>query len=171
MREIVTRALVLSAEPRGEADLRLILYSRTEGRMMARASGARKILSKLAAHIVPGSISDVRLIGDESFQLADALLIERLPFTRDREAAYSFVGDFLFPNDPDHALWELLCAREGIDSAELLRVLGFDPREARCSVCRKAHPSFFHSTRATYVCEACAPPRVAPSLYRWYSSL
>ena len=61
MEEYVTDAIVLEKQPAGESDGRYRLFTERFGRIAAKAKSSRRIISKLAGHLEPGSVAKIRL--------------------------------------------------------------------------------------------------------------
>jgi len=76
--EFFTEAIVLDREELGEFDSRIFLYTKILGKVAARAQSARKITSKLSAHIEPLNLVNARLVYGKNFQLVDALRFQKL---------------------------------------------------------------------------------------------
>lgn len=151
MQEYVSEAVVLSKEPRGELDVRVSLFLRRFGKMTMRAKSARKITSKLSAHLEPGNVVRVRLIEKNGFQVADALKSSRLPLA---PTDLHFLDRLLAEDVPDHELWELL-TRGAFHWGNVLRMMGWDPAAASCRSCgRKAE--VFDMRSHDFLCAACA---------------
>lgn len=158
MREYVSDAIVLDREGIGEADARVVFYTEKLGRVAARATSARRINSKLSAHLEPGLMVRVRFVekrgaenGGIRFQVTDALGRTRPPFA---PAVLRLVAELGAEGEPDPALWHAL-ARGRATVREALALLGFDPRHAVCEACGAPAPSRFSPRRAEYFCEAC----------------
>ncbi len=151
MHEYQSEALVLTLEPHRETDSRVSLFTERFGKMQARARSARKITSKLSAHLQPGFFARVRLIEKSGVQVVDALNI--------RKSGFSLPGlallDGLLPvfhAEPE--LWRMLA--EGTFSwRDALRVLGWDPAHARCRVCG-ASVEYFSTGDQEFYCAPCA---------------
>ena len=158
MREYFTEAIVLEKEGAGEADARIILYTEKLGRVVARATSARKITSKLAAHLEPKNAISIRLIERRSFtagwlgfRVADALTIERVAV---HPGTLRLIATLAPEGEPAPRLWQLL--RSGKSTAALvLAQLGFDPRFASCGECGRHKPSRFILRQAGYLCDQC----------------
>ena len=80
MQEYVTDALVLKKEPLRDFDARYFFFTKKFGKMKGRATSARKITSKLAGHLEPGTLVTARFVernggnGNGGVQIADALM-------------------------------------------------------------------------------------------------
>ncbi|MBI5306249.1 recombination protein O N-terminal domain-containing protein [Candidatus Wolfebacteria bacterium] len=77
MIEYFTEALVLDNEDMGEFDALITLYTAELGKVAAKAKSIRKISSKLAGHLQPLNFINARLIKKNSFQIVDALTIDK----------------------------------------------------------------------------------------------
>ena len=78
MQEYVTRAVVLDKETRGgHADARYSFFTERFGKVRAKATSSRKIVSKLAGHLEPGTLSAVRIIEQHGTRVVDALTTAR----------------------------------------------------------------------------------------------
>src|SRR3989344_7741215 len=77
MFEYSTEAVVLDKEPIGESDALVFLYTPGYGKVVARAKSARKITSKLAASLEPANIVSARVLSYGTYQIADAVSLER----------------------------------------------------------------------------------------------
>ena len=62
MEEYVSKALVLTKEPRGECNAQYTLFTEQFGRIAGRTKSSRRITSKLAGHLEPGTVARVRFI-------------------------------------------------------------------------------------------------------------
>lgn len=73
MREtFTTTSIILNRRDHGENDLRVDILSRDKGRMTLTARGAKKMTSKLAAHLEPFTISDVMVVAGKGSDYAGA---------------------------------------------------------------------------------------------------
>ena len=68
MQEYVTEAVVLDAVPSAELDVRVSLFTKKFGKLVARAKSVKKITSKLAGHLEPGNVVKIRLFGEKGVQ-------------------------------------------------------------------------------------------------------
>ena len=157
MREYVTDALVLAKEPLRDQDGRYFFFTKRYGKMVGKATSSRKITSKLAGHLEPGSFARVRFIerdgngsnGNGSAQIADALKYGR---------AAAALGDLerlsriLAEGEPDAALWEAL---PQFSWSAILSLLGWDARHAACDHCGGSAEAFF-ILRQEFFCVRCA---------------
>lgn len=152
MQEYFTEAVVLEREPIGELDFRVSFFTKRRGKMVAKAKSARKILSKLSGHLVPGNIADIRLIEQSGLQVVDALKKGTIPFV---EPDLQTLSAILADGEADLPLWRQL--EEGKFSwRETLKTLGWDPEFAVCSLCAKRHPEAFHLRAQEFFCRPCS---------------
>ncbi len=160
MTEIFTQALVLDREPKNESDAYLILYTKELGKIFALTKSLRKITSKLSGHLVLGSLVQARVVGDDNFQLVDALgkatsaspeLFKFLNFVKLMTPLYL----------PDLPFWyevERILDSQNFDKRayrRLLRVLGFDAQFADCSECHKTPVAYFAAPDIIFLCRNC----------------
>ncbi len=158
MLEQVTEAIVLDKEWHGEAHARVHLFTKDWGRVVAKATSARKITSKLGAHLEPLNIVTVRLIQKNHLpQAVDALRRDKLSFGA--FPGLRLVKELALEYERDYALWEIV--RHPTDSSSqyvknILAVLGYDPQFAACAWCGRA-PEHFSFGALSFVCGACLP--------------
>lgn len=150
MEEYVTDAIVLAKEPRGERDSRYVLFTDRFGKIVARAKGSRRITSKLAGHLEPGTMAKVRFIDKGSAQIVDALKSFRADISPED---LSLLNDLLPDMQADAELWFRL-VRQPFSWNDILRTLGWDPRGALCALCRRAAGWFF-MPRQEFLCDSC----------------
>jgi len=167
MQEYVTRAVVLDKEARGaHADARYSFFTERYGKIMARAKSSRKIVSKLAGHLEPGTLSAVRIIEQHGTQVVDALTTARLAVSIADLAA---LGSLLPEWQPEADLWrELLRWNDGVEVASAIRprlpwsrvlaILGWDPHGAVCVQCNLPNrpARHFYVPRQEFFCAECA---------------
>ena len=162
--EYFTEAIVLDKEPVGEADLYVYLYTQELGRITARAISARKITSKLAAHLEPLNVIQARLIQKNRFHLADALRHDSLPRTTSMLSVLKLTKDLTGEGQPDSALWEILKSGQAT-GASVLGALGFDGQYATCENCGNERPSHFVFGRLEYLCLSCFSKSGKPAAF------
>lgn len=156
MYEYASEAIVLDRDIHGESDVRVILFTREFGKLVARARSMRKILSKLAGHLEPGTHASVRLIEKKGLQVVDALKRGRSAWT---PADLFLMSELLPQEEPAEEVWDML-AGDSPDWRAVLRALGWDPRDARCTSCEQEGPRIFHLKDPSFFCEACIPASV-----------
>lgn len=152
--EYFTEALVLDKEPVGEADLQVVLYTKELGRVTAKVVSARKITSKLAAHLEPLNFISVRLIQKGRFQIVDALTTDRLPGSSDTMAILGLVKELTGEEQPDFELWQAL-KNKAVKGESILGLLGFDHQFADCQNCGAQYPEHFLIRELEYRCAPC----------------
>ncbi len=154
MREYVSEAVVLGKEPLRDLDGRYFFFTKRFGKVTGKATSARKITSKLAGHLEPGTLAQVRFIerNGGGTQIADALKYGKLGGISliDLE----LLSRMLIEGEADVDLWEEL-THGAFSWRNALRALGWDPRGAACEVCgRKA--AAFSVSKQEFFCTACA---------------
>jgi recombinational DNA repair protein (RecF pathway) len=152
MREYVTRAIVLERSDAGELDSRVHLYTRSLGKISARATSARKITSKLAPHLEPLTIITARLVSKIGFQIADAVSERRLPAAS--FPSLRLVRELAAEGEPEEQLWHALTGG-GAPLRKTLTALGFDPQFAACRECASPQAEYFSLDECVYYCRAC----------------
>jgi recombinational DNA repair protein (RecF pathway) len=166
MHEYVTKAVVLDKATRGgEADARYSFFTERYGKIAARATSSRKIVSKLAGHLEPGTLTSVRIIEQHGTKVVDALKIAKVAIgLRDLAALNQLLGEW----EPDYEMWEQLksatpdAGNEGASKNQFswtatLAILGWDPRGAVCMNCSSGRPARnFYIPRQEFFCASCA---------------
>jgi recombinational DNA repair protein (RecF pathway) len=153
MNEYSLEAIVLNKEPNGDFDSRVSLFTHKFGKLNAKAKSARKIVSKLSAHLEPGNLISVRLIEKNGFQITDALIKRKLKF----KSSDLYFLDSIFPEaEPETDIWELFQKMDYFDWQAILRILGWDPEYAICEICRNQRPSCFSIKNQTFLCANCS---------------
>jgi recombinational DNA repair protein (RecF pathway) len=150
MEEYVTDAIVLAKEPSGESDGRYRLFTERFGKIVAKAKSSRRIKSKLAGHLEPGTVAKVRFIDKGSAQIVDALKSSRADISIED---LRLLSDLLPDMQADGELWDDLTGRP-FSWNVVLKTLGWDPRGALCVICRRAAGWFF-TPRQEFLCDAC----------------
>ncbi len=156
MREYFTEAIVLDKKNSGEFDARVFLYTKELGRVAAKITSARKIISKLNPHLEPLNIVDIRLVHKNSFQVIDALRKERLSL--DFLKIIKAVQELTMENEPDFPLWTILQTlrqKNYPNISVVLNNLGYSPELASCVICDK-NPSHFSFKELSFYCNGCA---------------
>lgn len=168
MQEYVTRAVVLDKQTRGgHADARYSFFTERYGKIQARAVSSRKIVSKLAGHLEPGTLAAVRIIETHGAQVVDALTAARTGISLPKLAV---LNNLLGEWEPDVELWQELSATQNFSWSRILAILGWDPQGAICAVCSRAdRPArHFQIARQEFLCTQCTasffPPRTNSSM-------
>ena len=151
MLEYICEAVVLHREPNGDLDNRFSLFTKKFGKLVAKGKSTRKITSKLSSHLQPGNVVSVRLIEKNGLQVVDALKKYRLTAILSH---LHFLDRILGEAEPDQHIWQFLL--EGLRWREILRVLGWDPQEALCSLCDNSKPTVFNVRNQEFFCRGCA---------------
>lgn len=159
MREWVTEAIVVDKEPIGEADARVALYTERFGMVVARATSARKITSKLAAHLEPARRVAVRLVERRNsgnsgfaFHVTDAITVSRLPLTRNHLRLLRMLAP---RGEADPGLFGLVMSGT-VSVYSLIAAFGFDYRFASCETCGKRPVERFSMDGGFFLCAVCA---------------
>jgi recombinational DNA repair protein (RecF pathway) len=153
MQEFVTEAITLDCNPHGDFDSRMLLFTKRYGKLHARAKSIRKATSKLAGHLIIGSVATVRIVEKHGFQVVDAFISSRL---RVQPPDLHHLGYLLAENEPDLRIWNALTTTPFV-WATILRLLGWDPRGARCCMCMRSNPEYFQTTTQEFTCYSCLP--------------
>ncbi|MEW5921696.1 MAG: DNA repair protein RecO [Bacillota bacterium] len=180
MKYLQTRALVLSSRPFGETDRLLTLLAWDEGKIYAKAPGARRVKSKLAATVELFTCGSFLLYkGRTLFTVSQAqvetsfreLLVHVEDYARGLYFA-ELVERLLPEGEPNPAVFQLLVnawsmLREGKGDRELLTrffelrfllLLGFRPHCDGCIFCGDRNGPFYWNTAAGGIfCESCRP--------------
>ena len=152
MQEYFTEAFVLDREPIGELDFKISLFTKRRGKLVAKVKSARKILSKLSGHLLPGNMADVRLVERNGLQVVDALKTGTAPSA---VADLRRLSALLHEDEADPHLWKQLQGG-AFDWHEVLAILGWDPTHAVCAICGHSHPDAFHIRGQEFFCRQCA---------------
>jgi len=148
---------VLRKDPQGDLDGRYVLFTERFGKVVVKAKSSRKITSKLASHLEPGTIGKVRFIENHSTQIIDALKARKSPVAL---ADLHFLSQLLQELQPEPELWDMLIAsgagadKDDFSWVKVLTILGWDPQEAECSSCGK-DTAYFYVPRQEFFCAAC----------------
>ncbi len=170
MHEYVTKAVVLDKQTRGgEADARYSFFTERYGKIRAKATSSRKIVSKLAGHLEPGTLAAVRIIEQHGTKVVDALKVTHVGIPmRSLAALNELLGEW----EPDRELWDLLSrsapSRSSFSWANALAILGWDPEGAVCANCngtKGREARYFSIPRQEFFCTGCATQFAAASRY------
>ncbi len=155
MTEYLSEAIVLDKSANGDLNLRVSLFTKKFGKLVAKARSARRILSKLSPHLEPGNVVQARLIEKNGLQVVDALKQSRL---ETNPSNLYFLNQILAEQEPDIRLWRALVsgASGSFDWAQILEILGWDPREAACALCMLSSPAAFNISKQELLCGGCA---------------
>lgn len=148
MEEYVTDAIVLRKDPRGDLDGRYTLFTKRFGKIAGRATSSRKIISKLAPHLEPGTFAKVRFVEAKGTQIVDALKSSRASLDIND---LHFLSDLLPEGMPEPTLWDLI-VEDAFRWRTALAILGWDPEGAACATCGAKDPSCFYVPRQEFYC-------------------
>jgi len=151
MQEYVTQAVVLNKEPVREADVRYSFFTKRFGKVTGKATSARKINSKLAGHLEPGTLATVRFVEKGGTQIVDAM---KSGVVRATMPDLRFLHAMTTEGMPDAELWAELTA-EAFSWPRVLAAMGWDPAEAACEQCGNA-VAYFYLPRQEFFCAPCA---------------
>jgi recombinational DNA repair protein (RecF pathway) len=151
MEDYVTDAVVLNKEHLREQDVRYSFFTKRFGKLSGRATSARKITSKLAGHLEPGTLATVRFVEKGGTQIVDALKRGKTAIDLpDLRMLHAMTVD----GEPDEALWTELTAAN-FSWPRALAAMGWDPTGAACEDCRRA-VAYFYLPRQEFFCASCA---------------
>lgn len=164
--EIVTEAVVLGSDSQVNGDRRIHLFTRELGRVTAKAKAGMKMTSKLSPHLDLLNLSEVRLKNHNSYLITDALTKNRFenlrkqPELMERALEIFSLINLITPfNLKDPELWYHLAEsmkKSKFDGRELLKILGYDPRLATCSLCEEKKTLYFIPLEQSFVCGKCS---------------
>lgn len=161
MIEHQTEAVVLAKAAADNADAYYTLLTADLGKVNARATSVRKLTSRLAGHLEPGTLAIVRLV--QRVPGGPRRLVEALAETRvSGSVAMKIVSlaDDVSPSQaPDADFFEAVkMALFGVESGGeriVLRAAGFDPDSARCAFCGSEKLVYFSGRDIIFLCQAC----------------
>ncbi len=151
MREYVAAAVILDREAFREYDSRVTFFTEKFGKLTGRATSARKIKSKLAPHLEPGNLVNLRFVEKKGLQITDSVKNGKSGAgAPDLYALSQILGE----GEPDPELWALL-QKSAWNWRAALKILGWSPAEASCFVCGGT-PRGFHLPDQHMYCADCA---------------
>lgn len=164
MKEYMVDALVLDREDLNDQDRLIYFYTPHLGKVVAKAKSIRKITSKLAGQLEPLSISKIRLVEKNGFQVVDAILVRRLEKSPEAILLVQFIKDMTVESQSDKKLW--LTIKKSFDDLKnknfswkpILEVIGFAPDFASCNICRKKPVRYFSVKEQVFLCSDCGSP-------------
>jgi recombinational DNA repair protein (RecF pathway) len=151
MQEYVTNAIVLRKFPQGDLDGRYTLLTERYGKMTGKAKSSRKITSKLAPHLEPGTALRARFIEAHGTQIIDALKVGNAGLSL---MDLQFLAMILPEGQPEKDIWQMLVSRR-FSWAKALAALGWDPGEAVCASCGTRRGTHFLIARQDFFCDQC----------------
>lgn len=169
MTEHFTWGIVLQKEPVGEADNEYSVFTWDVGKIKARASSSRKILSRLAGHLEPGTLALIRIVRkneDGRFRMAEALSEEKTKSPTVIKVLS--LAESLIPlEQPDINMFSFLKSlivektdQEASSYAKLLKLAGFDLSSATCGICGGTKIAYFSPKDIMFLCAPCLKKRI-----------
>lgn len=165
MKEYLTDAIILNIKPVNEQDNLVDLYTKDFGRIRARVTSGRKILSKLSPHLDPLNLVKVRLVEKKQFIVADTITLDRFEELRKSRTSLgatlelvNVLRSLLFSSEPDLRLWHWLnlsLKKREFKYGEFLKILGYDAKSARCEICGSGNVSHFSTDDQSFICYRC----------------
>ena len=168
-------AIVLDREDVNGFDSRYSIYAKGFGKFFAKATSARKITSKLAPHLEPGNLVQIRVVGNGNFQVVDVLKDSKVAV---QSSDLYLLNQMLPEHDFEFPLWKVLTegsplsvrqladhsgqVHQNFNWRKVLSVLGWDPEHATCEICMEAHPTFFDIGTQSFFCQKCFAKRGNP---------
>ncbi len=151
MQEYVTNAIVLRKYPQGDLDGRYTLLTERFGKMTGKAKSARKITSKLAPHLEPGTALRTRFVEAHGTQIIDALKVGDAHLSL---MDLQWLSMVLPEGQPEPLLWKMIVTRRFTWPAALA-VLGWNPVGSLCASCGTRRGAHFYIPRQEFFCDAC----------------
>jgi len=175
-----TKAIVLDRQDFRENDIRVVVYTKDNGKLELVAKGAKKSSSKMAAHIEPLNLANMLVVGGKQFNyIGSAVACKCFIDIKNNfdkvNAAYNGISIFNKLIKPEYVDKEIFYLLEDflnslnnnfnldiISSAFKLRLLsslGYEPNLYSCVVCNKKIASGnlnrFNSSLSGLVCPNC----------------
>ena len=170
MTEHFTWGIVLDKKAIGEADSEYSIFTWDVGKVIARATSSRKTLSRLAGHLEPGTLAMIRIVRKNErgrFRMAEALSENK---TKNPIVIKVFsLADSLIPlEQPDINIFAFLknlvlneTQSEALACTSLLKLVGFDPKTAKCGVCGSEAIACFAVQDIIFLCAICQNKNLA----------
>jgi len=164
MTEHFTWGIVLDKKAVGEADSEYSIFTWDVGKIMARATSSRKTLSRLAGHLEPGVLAMVRIVRKNEkgrFRMAEALSENK---TKNPVVikVFSLANSLIPLEQPDINIFAFLknlvlneTQSEALAYTSLLKLVGFDPKTAKCGVCGSEAIASFVIKDIIFLCAIC----------------
>ncbi len=169
MTEHFTWGIVLQKEPVGECDLIYSVFTWDLGKIRARATSARKILSRLAGHLEPGTFATIRIVRKNEygqFRMAEAIREHKTKSGRVIKIL-TLANDLIPIEQPDIEMFSFLktliirgAEPEASSFAALLKLAGFDPKVAKCGICSSKTIAYFSPQDIIFLCVQCRTKRI-----------
>ncbi len=178
-----TKAIIIKRSAFREYDSKVVIFSADKGKVELVARGTKKILSKLAGHLEPITLSDLMIIkgkqfnyigtavSEESFKeiknsqektfLIGSVLGQFNSLIKDDlpdQQIFSLLLDFLFlSNQPTtnhkNLEWLIVCFK-----IKLIELLGYGFNLEECAICRGkmiGSEYFFDFSKSGLICQQC----------------
>lgn len=173
MIEYYTDAIVLDKEELNENDSLIHLYTEKLGKVVAKAKGLKRILSKSSAHLEPLNFVKIRLVSGKNgyFQVVDALPYNEEVKIKIKSSPENlmkflhlvgFIKEMTCELQHDLFLWQVIKKIMEADIGEkeakclILKALGFDPKFAQCENCANKDIKYFDKKSYIFLCQPCA---------------
>lgn len=150
--EYITEAIILDTEPNGDLDLKVSILTYDFGKIIAKVKSARKLTSKLRGHIEPGYLVCSRIVFKNYFQLVDALKIKKLNL----DFFNLFLLNKLLPEFELEKEIYLALKKNIFNWKDILKILGWDLKEARCAICSSKDINAFEINSQNFLCKTCS---------------
>jgi recombinational DNA repair protein (RecF pathway) len=149
--EYISEAIVLTIESNGDLDCRAALFTKNFGKITAKVKSAKKITSKLRGHLEPGNLVISRFVLKNSFQLVDVLKQSKLNLDfRDL-----YLLNKILPEMEEEQNLYLKLKNNDFNWMEILKILGWNPKEAKCFNCGSKNIYAFDIDSQDFFCEKC----------------
>lgn len=163
MVELITEGVVLARDAGRRFDDRYTIFTKEAGKVVAHSTGTRRIVSKLAPHLEPGTLAKLRIVQrspDSGSRVVDALEVARRvdgDFMSLARGVATLAPEF----ERDVALFNVLRAAvvAGIGGSRVVRSvlarMGFDHTCASCASCGARSVAYFVLEDILFVCRIC----------------
>lgn len=180
------KVIVLQKSDSADHDVRVVFYSLRQGKMILNARGAKKITSKLSAHLEPYNLTELMIISGKRGATIGSAVSRRvfvgLKSDWDKLSAggrvLSWFGKFIKAGEPDRALFfgllDFLTIINTIKAPaiyyqwladvwlfKLLAHLGYQPSLTICNRCRRPFGQtavYFSVSAGGLACAYCSGP-------------
>lgn len=149
--EYISEAIILDSTPINDLDLKVCVLTNNWGKIETRTKSSRKITSKLRGHLEPANLVVSRIVFKNDFQLVDALKQKNLNLN-----IYDLflLNKILPPLEAENEIYLMLKNNE-FSWYKILKILGWDPRQAYCLRCKKSQPEIFYIPSQDFFCKKC----------------
>lgn len=149
--EYISEGIVLNIESNGDLDKTVSVFTKNFGKIVAKVKSANKINSKLRGHIEPSNLVIARFIFKNKFQLVDIL--------KEKKLNLNFVDlellNKLLPEMEQEENLYFKLKNETFNWFEILKILGWSPKEASCSNCGVKNIFIFDINSQDFFCGNC----------------